>query len=584
MPQKTLEKDRALLSSMNQFFNALYAAGHKSFDLPIERLIVLLRIALTAFCFVIINTSPEARPQYAAPFELILATYALFGIAVALLPTIGRYRTGWQLPVHLLDIGVVSILMALMQTVAFAFFILYVFVLMSATFRWNWRGALWTTLALPTLQLALYSFNNSIADLVLIQWSFILIVGGVFALFGVSRERSTERLSQIADWPNARLESYTNMDAGWLDISLKHVATVLQAPRILVLWEVAQEPYYFSALFVDGKCWQDRTMASNFGPLVSRDLEDVPFATAAIQSGECLTLRGFEQFVGPLVNESIQAQFQVSSVCSAPFSGDLCKGRVFLLDRPHWGNDDLTLAGIVASRLHLELEYNALSVELKETAATRERIRLARDLHDGILQALTGAALQLNAIACGSRQEVRQKLESVRELLLSEQRHIRAFVEGRQASPWNETFNLRDRVQRELENLERQWNCSTNLSITPEDATIPSQLIRELELLLAEAVANAIQHGSASHVNIKVEQTSNNVWLRIADNGGGLPGIAGTYTQNELTTRAIGPRSISKRIAALGGTLSLSSSCSGVELSVELPCNNPALRKINEPL
>ena len=148
---------------MTRFFNALYAAGHKSFDLQIERLIVLLRVALTAFCFIVFNTSSALEPQYTAPFELILATYALFGASVALLPIIGKYRTGWQLPVHLIDIGVVSILMYFIHSVSAAFFILYVFVLMSATFRWNWRGALWTTLALPALQLTLFRLNSPFA-------------------------------------------------------------------------------------------------------------------------------------------------------------------------------------------------------------------------------------------------------------------------------------------------------------------------------------------------------------------------------------------------------------------------------------
>ena len=95
----------------------------------------------------------------------------------------------------------------------------------------------------------------------IIEWSFILIVGGVFVFFGVSRERSTERLTQIADWPNNRLQSYTNIDDHWLDASLTHIATVFEAPRVLVLWEIAQEPYCFSALFADGKCQHDRTTA-----------------------------------------------------------------------------------------------------------------------------------------------------------------------------------------------------------------------------------------------------------------------------------------------------------------------------------
>ena len=61
------------------------------------------------------------------------------------------------------------------------------------------------------------------------------MVGGVFVFFGASRERSTERLTQIADWPKNRLQSYTNINGHWLDTSLDHIATVLQAPRVLVV-------------------------------------------------------------------------------------------------------------------------------------------------------------------------------------------------------------------------------------------------------------------------------------------------------------------------------------------------------------
>ena len=73
---------------MTRFFNELYAAGHKSFDLQIERLIAFLRVALTIFCLTVFMTSSGLQPQLAAPFAWILATYALFGVGVALLPTI----------------------------------------------------------------------------------------------------------------------------------------------------------------------------------------------------------------------------------------------------------------------------------------------------------------------------------------------------------------------------------------------------------------------------------------------------------------------------------------------------------------
>src|SRR5438874_7448674 len=126
---------------MNRFADTLYAAGHKSFDLPIERLVALLRIALTCFCFVVISNLSGPQLQDRDPLEVILITYALFGVGVALLPTIGKFQTGWQLPVHVIDVGVVSILMYFIETVSPAFLILYVFVLLSATYRWNWRWA-----------------------------------------------------------------------------------------------------------------------------------------------------------------------------------------------------------------------------------------------------------------------------------------------------------------------------------------------------------------------------------------------------------------------------------------------------------
>jgi signal transduction histidine kinase len=568
---------------MTGFFNALYAAGHKSFDVQIERLIAILRIVLTIFCLTVFFTSSGLHPQLTERFGLILATYALFGVGVALLPTISKYRTGWQLPVHLIDIGVVSIFTYFINSVSAAFFILYVFVLMSATYRWNWRGALWTTFALPALQLVLIKLSSQISVIqFIIEWSFLFMVGGVFAFFGVSRERSAERLDQIADWPNNKLQSYTNVDERWLDASLDHITTVLQAPRVLVLWEIAQEPYCFSAMFADGKCQHDRAMVDTSGNLVSVELENITFAIEAAKANECLTFNGIREFAGPAINDSIQTRFKLSSVCSAPFSGEYCNGRVFILDRPHWENDDLTLAEIVASRLHLELEYYALSVELRETAASRERIRLARDLHDGVLQTLTGAGLQLSSIAPSAGRDVKHKLEDIRQLLLAEQQRIRAFVEGRELSLRHPHLNLLDQTKREVESIKHRWGCHVLLSVTPQDAALPIDLTRQIELLLAEAAANAVQHGKASRLEITVEQASNNVRLNITDNGNGLSDLTGTYTHSELAARVIGPQSICRRVAELGGALTLSTSDKGVELNVELPNRDRKAQKPNE--
>src|SRR6185437_7230356 len=214
---------------MRQMFDALYAAGHKPFDLAVERLIAFLRVSLALFSLIAFVTSPWPQLQSREQFELILAIYAVFGLGVALLPTLAGLRTGWQLPVHLIDIGVISVLMYFLQSLSSTFFILYVFVLLSATSRWNWRGALWTTIFVFGLQVIMFLAAGTVVQFAL-QSAFLFIIGGMFAFFGAGRERSADRLNQIAVWPSNRAQSYTDTDNNWLDASLSHVATVLEVP------------------------------------------------------------------------------------------------------------------------------------------------------------------------------------------------------------------------------------------------------------------------------------------------------------------------------------------------------------------
>jgi signal transduction histidine kinase len=539
--------------------------------LAIERLIALLRVSLTIFCLVDFSTLENPGSYDRSIFAFVLIAYAVFGLVVAWFPIIGKIRTGWQLPVHVIDIGVVSYLMYFSRALSSTFFALYVFVLLSATFRWNWRGAIWTTALVFVLDVIL--FQSSRTAPFLIQSAFLLIVGGMFAFFGVGRQHSADRLDKIAAWPGVRIQTHEPVDHHWLDSSLAHIANALEVPRILVLWEITKEPYAYVSLFANGECWQERTSTDLFDGLVAGDLDGTIFASESLDSQECFTSTGNREIQDWIINRVVASKFEIASVCSAPFSADNCRGRVFLLDRPHWGQDYLTLVGIVAARLCIELEYYAICIELEETATSRERIRLSRDLHDGTLQSLTAAALQLKMISDRSGEDIQNDIDVVRRLILSEQRRIRAFVDGRQPLLSAGPIKIRNVVQRTLKKLERQWKCKVKAqSIEPQDAMVSDETARQIEFLIAEAVANAVHHGEASSINIAIEQTRNELSLQVIDNGNGLPGIMGKYDQAELASLGIGPQSILKRINSLRGKMSLISSSNGVELLINLRC------------
>jgi signal transduction histidine kinase len=69
---------------------------------------------------------------------------------------------------------------------------------------------------------------------------------------------------------------------------------------------------------------------------------------------------------------------------------------------------------------------------LQRAAMQDERMRLARELHDGVLQSLTGAALQLEALSRlveEDPQAARQRLRDIEELIAEEQRELRTWIQ-----------------------------------------------------------------------------------------------------------------------------------------------------------
>jgi signal transduction histidine kinase len=558
----------------------LYFAGHKPFDFQVERLIALLRIALTTFSVAAFFVDPARGGRNASAILFVLAAYAAFGVFVALIPIIGRARTGWQLPIHLVDIGMISLLMYFLETISSQFFVLYTFLLLGATVRWNWRGAVLTTVTLLILELILIGLPHAIASLThdtstnllngLIQTTFLLVVGGMFAFFGASRERSQQRLFELAAWPAAAAAGKGNISAFPIDAALAHVANVLQVPRVLVLWGLPEEPFVDFALWTAAGCRHDRRAAGSFGDWTAPELANVTFATTDARSRACITPRGTQVCETPVLAPALQPAFQINSVTSAAIVGASCTGRVFMLDKPDWSEDDLTLTEIVASRLAIEIDHYALRAELAESVSAMERVRVARDLHDGILQGLTAAGLQLKALAHRVGDGTKDVLENVLQLLLDEQQRIRHFIQER--PPANDRpLALNRKLQQLADQNRRQWGCDIPLVVGPDDMTIRPALAGQLEFILAEAVANAVRHGHASRVEVGVETARDRVLISIKDNGQGLKEVTGVYDAAELAAGKIGPVSLRTRIAELNGSLALSSSAEGVELRIGLP-------------
>src|SRR5262245_26218544 len=551
------------------------------FDAHSEHVIAEGRIILCALSLLAIwldpgqlGDSPTATP--------VLVAYSALALALLAIPF-------WKFPgsvagylVHAADIGFLAALVILSQARPgpfFAFFTLVI--LLAAALRWDWQGVLATGAVLAVIMLAvgavaLQSASATASDGVALNGAIVrgvdlIAAGGFLAYFSALRVRRREQLSKLADWPGP---DPSHMSSPSLATVLSHCARSLEVPRVLVLLEEVDEPFVNVAVWKDNVYEHTREIAGGLDEFFrSKRYSDSIFVTTNVRSGFVDMQSGAARLKTPIMNEEFIRRFQIRSVGTAPFVGILCRGRVFILDRGSWGDFLLLLIKFVASWVGLELERNIMERRTEETADCRERMRLTRDLHDGILQSLTAARFQLKLLTDGQRDgDARLRLDTIKQLLNNEQIRIRDFV--RQTLPKSDTGTelvLSRDLRRVVSELGELWECTTSLSVDPQDASVPAKLGAHLSLMLAEAVSNAVRHGGASTIRVGMRKTNEHLAIEIQDNGHGITGSARKYDNKEHADAALGPVSLRGRVVELGGSLDVRSSPLGTELQIRMP-------------
>jgi signal transduction histidine kinase len=221
----------------------------------------------------------------------------------------------------------------------------------------------------------------------------------------------------------------------------------------------------------------------------------------------------------------------------------------------------------------------------KDRLELDERQRLARELHDGVLQSLAGAALQLEAISRLidiDTKVAQEHLRAVGEVIAGEQRELRRWIERLQppssASIATGT-DLATALEKLRERAEWQWGFKVELSVDGA-GTVPRTLGDEIYRIVQEAFTNAGRHAHARLVRASVTlgTGSDPVRIIVSDDGCGFP-FRGVYDHSELAARRIGPRSLRERVALLGGELVITTEHTGPEIDVTLPRAQQSARR-----
>ena len=270
-----------------------------------------------------------------------------------------------------------------------------------------------------------------------------------------------------------------------------------------------------------------------------------------------------------------QQELKVRSFLTVAFDqGAEASGRIFLLNgRKPFQKQDLAWLESIAGHISPTLENIFLLRHLRARAIEAERSRIARDLHDGILQTLLSVEIQLDVLrrrVPGAPEQAVSGLASLQQTVKNEGAELRQIVTD--LRPLRvQSADLVDLMRGFAERYRNESTVALDLLIDSAQLRAPDRVCREIFQIYREALNNIKKHAKASHVVVKLSQDDSRLVLVVDDNGEGFS-FAGRFSGDELDRLRLGPISIKERARTVGGVLTVESNPGhGARLTIEVP-------------
>ncbi|MEO8195503.1 MAG: histidine kinase [Thermoanaerobaculia bacterium] len=549
-----------------------------------ERLIAGGRVVLAISSLFAVWRDPSEPAKYASIAYSLLLAYVIYAVAVALVVWRNRAPTrlqGWL--THVFDLAFFSAFMYFTSGPASPFIAYYIFALVCATLRWQWQGTLWTAIASLASFLGLgYYFAEVLQDSAfelnefIIRGFYMAVVALLLGYLGVHEERSRLEVSLLAAWPQAIPQTIEQL----VTEQLAYVARVLSATAVVLVWQRRDRTSLSVATWRAGALRMEERPDLTLGGLVVRELSECSLLAPepARQGGEVLLHgpSGFRRWRGTPLSLPLPAELGSGPLLSLPMQGEMIAGRLFVLDKRQATSDDLLLGEVCATVVGGRFDHLLLIERFQQAAATEERIRLARDLHDGVLQSFTGFGLRVAAIRRLLEErpaEAQSRLQELQRLVSVEQRDLRFLIQELEpgARGDEEGFMLENRLAELLARVEQEWQLQVSLETVDLAEELADEAARDVYHVIREALVNAVRHGDATKVEIRlVGETPGRLGIHVTDNGHGFP-FRGRFNHDELASMQAGPRMLRERVVARGGSLTLESAATGARLEIAVP-------------
>lgn len=490
-------------------------------------------------------------------YELLFA-YQLFAAGIAVVTW-----SNWWLdarlagPAHAVDIGLFTILVFLTQGYTSPFFVFFVFLLLSAAIRWGWKETALTAILVAILYLlaGLVAANSNVGlELYrfVVRAGHLVILSLILIWFGVHQSRARTSVA-------AELLAEPSLDRSPLETGLAASLGALGATSGGIIWsEADKEPVGFAHR-------HGTTAIAAFAG--TAPVAPAPFlydlrgnrALIRAPTGSLET-----RLPSELIAAEIAAAFDLTRGLAIPVRTPTGEGQMFLEGARALSTDHLAIGDQLGLDVAAHIQRHALLEAAADSAESRSRFALARDLHDSVVQFLAGAAFRLEALkrSEASGRKLEPELNELKQLMLQEQGELRAFItalrSGREV-PFDDL--VRD-LQALAGRLARQWGIECELLAAPADVMVPTDLHLDAHQLVREAVANAVRHAGAKSMRIGLASSRHEVRLDLVNDGKPFPSADGRFDP---------PQSLKERVEQANGEIEVSRGMDVTKVSISLP-------------
>lgn len=242
-------------------------------------------------------------------------------------------------------------------------------------------------------------------------------------------------------------------------------------------------------------------------------------------------------------------------------AGDESFGNLYLTEKEGgFTEDDLVAVKALSHIAGSAIQSARLHSRLRQMAVVEDRQRIARDLHDSVIQDLFAVGLGLQALSVGVDDVVATGLNSAIDTLDSSVATLRRYIFELRETP-KPAESLDERIREVVERMAGAYPTRVELSV---DGVHQGPWVEDALLLTTEALSNALRHGRANLIEVSLRLDEGHQVIEVVDDGVGF--------DVEEVSSGMGLASMKARADATGGRAEIHSEPGGgTRVTARLP-------------